>query len=136
MKKPYLQLAEDRTLQCDYENRTRDFLVTEQVQLRNCLFSPGQEDLNLRLLSSWKSCTPYLAKTQHNCPTSVSPNAKYCHKSVTPNFPSPQKTAFFVGATGFEPATSWSQTKRSSRAELRPEYLPNIYFLTKLSYAP
>ena len=25
-----------------------------------------------------------------------------------------------VGATGFEPATSWSQTKRSSQAELRP----------------
>ena len=33
----------------------------------------------------------------------------------------------FVGATGFEPATSWSQTKRSSRAELRPEkYIPYI----------
>jgi hypothetical protein len=28
-----------------------------------------------------------------------------------------------VGATGFEPATSWSQTKRSSRAELRPDVL-------------
>ena len=26
-----------------------------------------------------------------------------------------------VGATGFEPAASWSQTKRSSQAELRPE---------------
>ena len=26
-----------------------------------------------------------------------------------------------VGATGFEPATSWSQTRRSSQAELRPE---------------
>ena len=25
-----------------------------------------------------------------------------------------------VGATGFEPATSWSRTKRSSQAELRP----------------
>ena len=25
-----------------------------------------------------------------------------------------------VGATGFEPATSWSQTRRSSQAELRP----------------
>src|SRR6516225_10613224 len=25
-----------------------------------------------------------------------------------------------VGATGFEPATSWSQTTRSSQAELRP----------------
>ena len=28
---------------------------------------------------------------------------------------------FVVGATGFEPATSCSQSKRSSRAELRPE---------------
>ena len=26
-----------------------------------------------------------------------------------------------VGATGFEPATSWSQTMRSSQAELRPD---------------
>ena len=26
-----------------------------------------------------------------------------------------------VGATGFEPATSWSQTKCSSQAELRSE---------------
>jgi hypothetical protein len=25
-----------------------------------------------------------------------------------------------IGATGFEPATSWSRTKRSSQAELRP----------------
>ena len=25
-----------------------------------------------------------------------------------------------IGATGFEPATSWSQTRRSSQAELRP----------------
>src|SRR5215471_9413102 len=25
-----------------------------------------------------------------------------------------------IGATGFEPATSWSQTMRSSQAELRP----------------
>jgi site-specific recombinase XerD len=29
-----------------------------------------------------------------------------------------------VGATGFEPATSWSRTKRSSQAELRPERIP------------
>ena len=29
-------------------------------------------------------------------------------------------TAYKVGATGFEPATSWSRTKRSSQAELRP----------------
>lgn|GEM_PF-3760990 len=27
---------------------------------------------------------------------------------------------FTIGATGFEPATSWSRTKRSSQAELRP----------------
>ncbi len=27
-----------------------------------------------------------------------------------------------VGATGFEPATSWSQTKCSSQAELRSDY--------------
>ena len=27
---------------------------------------------------------------------------------------------YSVGETGFEPATSWSQTKRSSRAELLP----------------
>ena len=26
-----------------------------------------------------------------------------------------------VGATGFEPATSWSRTKRSNQAELRPD---------------
>src|SRR6516162_5837336 len=29
-------------------------------------------------------------------------------------------SASSVGATGFEPATSWSQTMRSSQAELRP----------------
>src|SRR5580698_886049 len=28
-----------------------------------------------------------------------------------------------VGATGFEPATSWSQTTRSSQAELRPVFV-------------
>ena len=28
---------------------------------------------------------------------------------------------FLVGVTGFEPATSWSQTRRSSQAEPHPE---------------
>ena len=31
-----------------------------------------------------------------------------------------------VGATGFEPATSWSQTRRSSQAELRPVIFQSI----------
>jgi hypothetical protein len=31
------------------------------------------------------------------------------------------KDFHLVGATGIEPATSWSRTKRSSQAELRPE---------------
>ena len=30
---------------------------------------------------------------------------------------------FCVGAAGFEPAASWSQTRHSNRAELRPERL-------------
>ncbi len=28
-----------------------------------------------------------------------------------------------VGAAGFEPATSWSQTRRDDRTTLRPEYI-------------
>jgi hypothetical protein len=33
-----------------------------------------------------------------------------------------------VGAAGFEPATSWSQTRRDNRATLRPEfYLANPF---------
>jgi hypothetical protein len=32
---------------------------------------------------------------------------------------------FLIGATGFEPATSWSRTKRSSQAELRPVFRQN-----------
>ena len=28
---------------------------------------------------------------------------------------------FFVGAAGFEPATSWSQTRRDDRTTLRPD---------------
>ena len=41
-------------------------------------------------------------------------------------FPGKKKPALrqvflLVGATGFEPATFWSQTRRSSQAELRPE---------------
>ncbi len=33
----------------------------------------------------------------------------------------------FVGAAGFEPATSWSQTRRDDRTTLRPEYLFSVY---------
>ncbi len=46
-----------------------------------------------------------------------------------------------VGATGFEPATSWSQTKRSSRAELRPENITqklefkNIAFIADCQFS-
>ena len=36
-------------------------------------------------------------------------------------------TRIKVGVTGFEPATSWSQTRRSSQAEPHPE---GIYFLS------
>ncbi len=30
---------------------------------------------------------------------------------------------FIVGAAGFEPATSWSQTRRDDRTTLRPEFI-------------
>ena len=37
-----------------------------------------------------------------------------------------------VGAAGFEPATSWSQTRRDDRTTLRPErFIFNIYFSTE-----
>ena len=32
---------------------------------------------------------------------------------------------FFVGVAGFEPATSWSQTRRDNRATLHPELINN-----------
>ncbi len=35
-----------------------------------------------------------------------------------------------VGATGFEPATSWSQTKCSSQAELRSEHADSEYLIS------
>ena len=38
----------------------------------------------------------------------------------------PERVFYKVGAAGFEPATSWSQTRRDDRTTLRPEY-----FLTK-----
>ena len=31
--------------------------------------------------------------------------------------------SYFVGAAGFEPATSWSQTRRDDRTTLRPEII-------------
>ncbi len=33
----------------------------------------------------------------------------------------PERVFFEVGAAGFEPATSWSQTRRDDRTTLRPE---------------
>src|SRR4051794_32926601 len=59
------------------------------------------------------------------------------------------KPTHSVGATGFEPATSWTQTRRSSQTELRPESYSIVRrqdlnlrpvaaatALAKLSYAP
>ena len=43
-----------------------------------------------------------------------------------------------VGVTGFEPATSWSQTRRSSQAEPHPEgfiYLPALPVTQDILYA-
>ena len=54
------------------------------------------------------------------CCASVVQTTKSLHNSVFGN----RRKSFaikVVGATGFEPATSWSRTKRSSQAELRPE---------------
>ena len=42
-------------------------------------------------------------------------------------------TRIKVGVTGFEPATSWSQTRRSSQAEPHPE---GIYFLSFQKWFP
>ncbi len=33
-----------------------------------------------------------------------------------------------VGAAGFEPATSWSQTRRDDRTTLRPENINDLHF--------
>ncbi len=38
----------------------------------------------------------------------------------------------FVGAAGFEPATSWSRTKRASRAAPHPEEIANNLFKSRL----
>ncbi len=35
-----------------------------------------------------------------------------------------------IGATGFEPATSWSRTKRANRTALRPDF--SIYWLGRV----
>ena len=39
-------------------------------------------------------------------------------------------TRMDIGVTGFEPATSWSQTRRSSQAEPHPD---SIYFRVRLT---
>ena len=47
-------------------------------------------------------------------------------------------TRISVGVTGFEPATSWSQTRRSSQAEPHPEgfiYLPALPVTQDILYA-
>lgn len=33
-----------------------------------------------------------------------------------------------IGAAGFEPATSWSQTRRASQATLRPDSAPHYTY--------
>ena len=42
-------------------------------------------------------------------------------------------TRISVGVTGFEPATSWSQTRRSSQAEPHPESIV-FHYTFKTSY--
>ena len=41
-------------------------------------------------------------------------------------------TRISVGVTGFEPATSWSQTRRSSQAEPHPDGVVLYHFLLPL----
>ena len=67
-----------------------------------------------------------------------SDSAAFCAKSVSEflnsasEFPkSPDFLGKMVGATGFEPATSWSQTKCSSQAELRSEPGARIIHTTR-----
>src|SRR5690242_15551429 len=40
------------------------------------------------------------------------------------NLDQPPPAFFSVGASGFEPPTSWSRTRRANRAALRPEVRP------------
>src|SRR5580693_5787445 len=42
-------------------------------------------------------------------------------RSISDAGPRPRGSAQLVGATGFEPATSWSQTRRSTRLSYTPE---------------
>ncbi len=56
----------------------------------------------------------------------------YSPKSITPAFMQRLKLGIFVGAPGFEPGTSCSQSKRASRTALRPDglnYLSSRYKL-------
>ena len=42
----------------------------------------------------------------------------------------------FVGVAGFEPATSWSQTRRDDRATLHPEFsLRGCKYTTKIEFS-
>lgn len=45
-------------------------------------------------------------------------------------------TTYLVGITGFEPVTSWSQTKRSNQAELNPEILNASFYSMPLLLKP
>ena len=54
---------------------------------------------------------------------------------IEPTYPAwkagvlPLNYARIIGVTGFEPATSWSQTRRSSQAEPHPGICHSIYFM-------
>ena len=47
-----------------------------------------------------------------------------------------QQRGKMVGATGFEPAASWSRTKRSSQTELRPDLASHLFKRTYISSEP
>ena len=50
-----------------------------------------------------------------------SPRDTECEKVCSQRFPRVRHAQEKIGATGFEPATSWSQTKRSTKLSYAPE---------------
>ena len=63
------------------------------------------------------------------CPSAPGPNPEDLKR---PQGKSDKPLKRVVGASGFEPPTSWSRTRRSSQAEPRPDVYGNAFRIAQL----
>ena len=104
---------------------------TPDPRLRRPLLYPAELQTRINFIPVYRLLTDHSARKRVMGiePTYPAWKAGVLPLNYTRIFAETVKVVYSIGVTGFEPAASWSQTRRSSQAEPHPVTVFNFCFL-------